>query len=126
MLEEKYGDDVGLKVDVDCLVRKDNEAIVGGVVKETNDKHPVGKGSGRRAYVKLVDDGDHGGDYISKVLFDDGIKSSCAGYDESAKFVVDYDNNVKDAPRVSICSKHGDWEKCLEKGKAEQIVKETE
>jgi len=122
LLEEKFNDgDGALKVDVDCLVRKDNEAIVGGKVREASDRHPVGKASGRRAYVKVVDDHDGGGDFVSNVHFDDGVASHCGTPGMEGNFKMDEGMNVEDA-RVGVCSKHGDWDGCLQKMKAEQAV----
>eukprot|EP01083_Nonionella_stella_P010439 29753_1 len=128
--QEKFGNNELVKVDVDCMVRStnnNNEAIVGGAVKEAPKGHPAGgdgSSSLRRAYVKVVDGGsdidDNGssGDVIFNVYFDDGIDLAycgAAGMDD--KFVVDYDSDVVADARVSVCSKHGDWEKCLEKAK---------
>ena len=125
MMEEQYTDGTdGLKVDVDCMVRrKDNEALVGGTVTEANkNRHPVGQGSGRRVYVKVVDDEDGKGDYVSKVIFDDGINSHCKTAGMYEKFdSMNYDDNVKDA-RVGVCTKHGDWDRCLERAKVEQAI----
>ena len=122
MIEEHYKDGTeGLKVDVDCLLRNENEAIVGGNVKEAASNHPVGKVSGRRAYVKVVDGtaDNSGGDYVSNIYFDDGINSYCSSPGMDDKFVVSGKDNVMEA-RVSICSKHGDWEKCLANAQDEQ------
>lgn len=123
LLEEKFNDGDGtMKVDVDCLVRKDNVAIVGGQVKEASDRHPLGKAGGRRAYVKVVDDDD--GDYVSNLYFDDGIDSHCSTQGMEDNFELGEERNINDA-RVSVCSKHGDWDKCLEKMKTEQAVQEV-
>eukprot|EP01083_Nonionella_stella_P255092 876019_1 len=127
-LLEKFGlaggeDKEVMKVDVDCMVRKDNVAIVGGAVKEATELHPVGKAGGRRAYVKMVDDGiDQAGDYISNIYFDDGIDSHCSTPNMDDKFVVDVESDNVANASVSVCSKHGDWEKCLEKAKAKQAI----
>ena len=120
-MEELFDDGAGLKVDVDCMTRKDNEAIVGGVVKEANERHPVGKGSGRRAYVKVVDNGSSGMDIVSNIFFDDGINSQCSNPSMGGELDMNYENNVSVA-RVSVCSKHGDWEQCLEKSKLNLAV----
>eukprot|EP01083_Nonionella_stella_P211856 765586_1 len=120
MIEEQYKDGSGgLKVDVDCMVRNDNEAIVGGKVKEASDAHPVGKAMARRAYIKVVDGMDGGEDYVSNVFHDDGINSHCTTDGLDDKFVANM--NAVD-PQVSVCSKRGDWEKCLEKAKTGQVV----
>ena len=124
VLEEQYMDGTdGLKVDVDCMVRKDNEALVGGVVTEADSiRHPVGRGSGRRVYVKVVDDENGKGDYVSNVIFDDGINSHCKTPGMYEKLMsYEGDNNVKNA-RVGVCSKHGDWDGCLERAKVEQAI----
>ena len=123
MLEEKFDNGDALKVEVDCLKREENVAIVGGVVKDAPGRHPAGKAGGRRAYVKVVDDGKDKvkGDFVSNVYFDDGIDSHCSTAGLAKKFVVEKKKNVKD-PRVSVCSKHGDWEGCLEKAKVELAV----
>jgi len=118
--QEKFEDGEVMKVDVDCMVRKDNEAIVGGSVKAAPRHHPAGKSLSRRAYVKVVDDGSDKGDFVSTVQFDD-IDSHCSTPGMDDKFDVNYDMNVVD-PRVSVCSKHGDWEQCLEKAKSEQAI----
>lgn len=135
LLEEKFandnnGDDA-LKVDVDCMARtKDGkEAIVGGSVTTTTwaaASPDRWKGAGRRAYVKVVDRSDdegEGGDFISDVRFfdDDGVNDSHCGDPGVADgfAVVDYEKNAAN-PRVSMCSKHRDWEQCLQKAKAEQ------
>ena len=120
-MEELFDDGAaGLKVDVDCMTRTENEAIVGGVVKEAHERHPVGKGSGRRAYVKVVDHGSNGMDMVSSIIFDDGINSHCSNPSMGGEFAtMTYDNNVSGA-LVSVCSKHGDWEQCLAKSKDNQ------
>lgn len=120
-MEEQFKDGTGLKVDVDCMTRKDNEAIVGGVVKEANERHPVGAASGRRAYVKVVDHGSSGMDIVSNIVYDDGINSHCSNPTMGAEFAMSHENNVSGA-RVSVCSKHGDWEQCLDKSKTNQSV----
>lgn len=121
-MEELFDDGTGgLKVDVDCMTRKDNEAIVGGAVKEANERHPVGKDSGRRAYVKVVDNGSSGMDIVSNIFFDDGINSHCSNPSMGDEFDMNYESNVSVA-RVSVCSKRGDWEQCLEKSKLNQAV----
>ena len=100
----------------------ENEAIVGGKVASSSSNHPVGKAAGRRAYVKVVDGtaDNGGGDYVSNIYFDDGINSHCSNPDMEDKFVVNDKDNVMEA-RVSVCSKHGDWEKCLANAKDEQV-----
>ena len=121
MIEEQYKDGSGgFKVDVDCMVRNDNGAIVGGKVKEASDAHPVGKAKARRAYIKVVDDMNGGEDYVSNVYYDDGINSHCNTDGMDDKFVMNM--NVAE-PVASVCSKRsGDWEKCLEKAKTEQAI----
>lgn len=121
MIGEQYKDGSGgLKVDVDCMVRNDKEAIVGGKVKESSDSHPVGKAKARRAYIKVVDGADGGEDYVSNVYYDDGINSHCSSESLDSKFVMNM--NVVD-PLASVCSKrNGDWQKCLEKAKTEQAI----
>ena len=128
MIGEKFENGEEMKVDVDCMVRnpENNVAIVGGVVKESGgERHPVHKDdNGRRAYVKLIDNGQDGvmGDYISNLYFDDGIDlAHCKTPGMENNFDLKVENNVVDA-RVSVCSKHGDWDGCLEKMKAEQAV----
>lgn len=125
LMEEQFEDGVGLKVDVDCMARNDKEAIVGGTVNEANERHPVGKASGRRAYVKVVDNGSNGIDVISNIFFDDGINSHCSTPGMDAEFDVSHENNVS-GPHVSVCSKHGDWTQCLEKSKVKQAVRGIE
>ncbi|KAL9184937.1 hypothetical protein ACHAXT_002714 [Thalassiosira profunda] len=122
LLEEKYADGEALKVDVDCLLRKDNEAIVGGKVSAVPHRHPANEDSiVRRAYVKVVDGSGKDGDFVSKVHFDDGVTyGHCTSPGLEVKLDVEGDS-VED-PKVSVCSKHGDWQKCLEKGKAEQAI----
>lgn len=123
MIEEQYKDGSGgLKVDVDCMVRNDKEAIVGGKVKEASDAHPVGKAKARRAYIKVVDGTDGGEDYVSNVYFDDGINSHCTTDGLNDKLVITK-MNVIEPLVVSVCSKrNGDWQKCLEKAKTEQAI----
>ncbi len=120
-MEEQFKDGTGLKVDVDCMTRKENEAIVGGVVKEASERHPVGAASGRRAYVKVVDHGSSGMDIVSNIFYDDGINSHCSNPTMGAEFAMSHENNVSGAS-VTVCSKHGDWEQCLEKSKSNQAV----
>lgn len=124
LLEEKYSNGEAAKVEVDCMVRTDNVAIVGGKVSEVPERHPAGNEGkvARRAYVKVVDGGEGGdGDFVSNVHFDDGITfKNCAAPGLEGKFDVGGDY-VKEA-RVGVCSKHGDWEKCLAKAKAEQAI----
>lgn len=117
-MEEQFEDGAGLKVDVDCMIRNNNEAIVGGVVMEANERHPVGEGSGRRAYVKVADHGSSGMDIISNIFFDDGINSHCSSPSMGTEFAM----HPLLGARVSVCSKHGDWEKCLEKSKMNQAT----
>lgn len=121
--QEKFEDGEVMKVDVDCMVRKGtNEAIVGGSVKAGAPKrHPAGKSMSRRAYVKVVEDGSEKGDFVSSVIFDDDINSHCSNPGMDDKFDVNHELNVVE-PRVSVCSKHGDWEQCLEKAKVEQAI----
>lgn len=122
---EKFEDDgEEMKAEVDCMVRNGNEAIVGGVVREGGgDRHPAGRTKARRAYVRVVDGDDTAGDFVSEVFFDDGVDfPHCGAPGMADNFeVVDPGKNVVD-PRVSVCSKHGDWEECLEKMKVEQAV----
>ena len=123
MIEEQFKDGSGgFKVDVDCMVRNDNGAIVGGKVKEASDAHPVGKAKARRAYIKVVDGMDGGEDYVSNVHFDDGINSHCTTDGLNDKLVITK-MNVVEPLVVSVCSKrNGDWQKCLEKAKTEQAI----
>lgn len=117
---EEMKDGKLLKVEVDCMVRNENEAIIGGEVKV----NPTGKPFKRRAYVKVVDSGSDMGDFISVVVFDDGIGNDlqhCRTPGMSERFDVNYDNNLLDS-NVSVCSKHGDWENCLMKSKIEHVV----
>jgi len=123
MIEERFEDGELMKVEVDCMVRKDNEAIVGGKVVNTASRvNPAGSSLKRRAYVKVLDGDSNREDYISNIVFDDGIDlQHCSTPGMGDRFDVNYDNNVLN-PRVSVCSKHGDWESCLEKMKIEQAV----
>jgi hypothetical protein len=119
-------DDGGLIVDVDCMWRDGNVAIVGGATRD-------GRGGNSRAYVRVIDGGNYddlvrGGDYISNVYVDDGVssaKSGCrakiveenlsGGGDRDATVDVGVDDDVVVGSIVSVCSKHGDWEGCLRK-----------
>lgn len=125
-LIEEFSDAEVMKVDIDCMVRKDNAAIVGGVVTTAPEKHPSGKAKSRRAYVKVVANDDGEGSFVSNVFFDDGIDSNCRTSSSTLlegleRFVEESSSNIVD-PRVSVCSKHGDWENCLKKAKIEQAV----
>ena len=91
------------------------------MVTTAPEKHPAGKAKSRRAYVKVVANDDGEGDFVSNVYFDDGINSNCRTEGLESKFVVESGSNIVD-PRVSVCSKHGDWEKCLKKAKIEQAI----
>mmetsp|Transcript_258 Transcript_258/g.538 ORF Transcript_258/g.538 Transcript_258/m.538 type:complete len:280 (-) Transcript_258:129-968(-) len=147
---EEYHDDGDnrdknmLRVDVDCMVRNEDntEAIVGGYVAEAPEDHIAGnegessEGQSRprrrrRAYVRVVDAGDDGdssdgGDYVSDVQFeDDGeddSKCSAPGREGMLKAYGERKNGANDNARVSVCSKHGGWEECLAKGKAEPAI----
>ena len=79
LIEETLNDGNSVKIDVDCIQRNGNEAIVGGVV--TSDSYPaLSKRSldGRRAYVKVVD-----GivDTITAITLDDRPRSHCKNVD---------------------------------------------
>lgn len=122
IMEEQSEDDVsgdrrGLTVDVDCMARDGKSAIVGGAVRE------VGKGAvgGQRAYVRVSDEGDGGGDFVSNVFFDDDIDSNCRapGVEDN---LASYESDVVGS-LVSVCSKHGDWEACLlKKARIEEAI----
>lgn len=120
-LVEEFNDAEVMKVDVDCMVRnKDNtEAIIGGVVTTAPDRHPAGKAKSHRAYVKVIDNGTS--DFVSNVYFDDELNSHCTTAGLGDNFDLGTDKNVVN-PRVSVCSKHGDWDKCLAKAKIEQAI----
>jgi hypothetical protein len=109
--EEVFKDGQVLKVNVDSLVRNGNEAIVGGVVKQL-PSHVDGLMMNHRAYIKVIDNsGDDGlSDFVSKVAFE--VRG------QNPTFQLGEEYNVNDA-RVSVCSKHGDWEGCLERMKTE-------
>lgn len=124
---EEYddGETAAMRVDVDCMAREeDGKAVVGGKVRAGGPKrHPSGADLGRprRAYIRVVDDPDRG-DYVSPVLFDDGVvHPDCSTPGTDRKLEVRYESNAADAV-VSVCSKHGNWEQCLEKGKGEQAI----
>mmetsp|Transcript_2284 Transcript_2284/g.4809 ORF Transcript_2284/g.4809 Transcript_2284/m.4809 type:complete len:244 (-) Transcript_2284:125-856(-) len=117
MMEETFDDGDLLKVDVDCMVRRENDAIVGGVVTQI---HKWGKQEllNSRAYVKVADGSNENKvDRISDLTFGWDLDSNCKShnFDEFMKF----DLFGMAHPRVSVCSKHGDWEGCLEKAKME-------
>lgn len=134
LLEEKVGSGgegggggsaIALKVDVDCMVRGEGHAIVGGSVTEADESHPAGKGRARRAYVKVVDGRGGGADAVSGLLLDDGIGSSCSTpqLDAGLTQLMEGDGGKVSNAVVSICSKRGgDWEECLAKAKAEQAI----
>lgn len=111
-----------MKVDFDCMRRTDNVAILGGRVKDpVPENHPAKDEVSRRAYVKVVDDDSGEGDFVSSMVFDNGIDSNCKSLGIEDKFDMNYEMNVVD-PVVSVCSKHGDWEACLQKTKVDQAI----
>lgn len=109
-----------LKVDVDCMVRDGKEALVGGVVKQIPDSFDE-LTLNQRAYVKVNENSEPNGtlDFISNVVIDTGFAadSSCQSI-EAELFKLGDEFNCM-SPRVSVCSKHSDWEGCLERIKAE-------
>ncbi len=116
-MEEKFENGEVLKVDVDCMVRRENEAIVGGVVTQV---HKGGKQEllNSRAYVKVADrSDDNKEDRISDLTFGWDLDSNCKSHDFDEFMKVDLFEMAN--TRVSVCSKHGDWEGCLEKAKME-------
>lgn len=117
IMEEKFADGEVIKVDVDCMVRKDNEAIVGGIVTQV---HTGGNQDmlNSRAYVKVSDRSDQKeADYISGLTFGWGSDSDCTSHDFDDFQKVNLFEMAK--PKVSVCTKHGDWEGCLESAKME-------
>jgi hypothetical protein len=119
-IEEKFEDGQMLKVDVDCMVRDGKEAIVGGVVKEV-PSHVDEMMLNQRAYVKVTENSKNNGevDFISNVAIGTGLNtdSSCKTVSMEL-FQLGKGFNCM-SPHVSVCSKHTDWEGCLERMKAE-------
>ena len=121
-MEEQFDDGGILKVDVDCMVRMENEALVGGIVTQIPKTDKAKEELlNRRAYVKVIDNSSKDKtDFISEVKFwleelDEGF--DCAS-PEVDRFELGAEFNVIN-PRVKVCSKHGDWEGCLEKASME-------
>ena len=132
----------GLTVDVDCMARDGKVAVVGGTVRGGGGGSPSPGGGPtppRRAYVRVGDGGDGGGDYISGVLLDVGldldldgggvaagggrcrapaVADALAGMEESGS------GDVVVGSLVSVCSKRdGDWDRCLlKKARIEEAI----
>lgn len=119
-LEEKFDDGQMLKVDVDCMVRDGKEAIVGGVVKQIPG-HFDDLTLNQRAYVKVTENTEANDtvDFISNVVIDTGLASdsSCQSVGLELFKLGEEFNCI--SPRVSVCSKHTDWEGCLDRIKME-------
>ena len=110
-----------LKVDVDCMVRNGKEALVGGVVRQIPDSIDD-LTLNQRAYVTVKDKSSDDGadlDFISNVVIDTGLAadSSCESFSTELFKLGDEFNCM--TPRVNVCSKHSDWEGCLERIKAD-------
>jgi hypothetical protein len=118
-IEEKFDDGQMLKVDVDCMVRTGKDAIVGGVVKQIPNHFDELK-LNQRAYVKVTENSETSDmDFISNVVVGTGLNldSSCKNVGDDLFLLGDDSNCV--SPRVNVCSKHTDWEGCLERIKTE-------
>jgi hypothetical protein len=111
-----------LKVGIDCLVRTDKEAIVGGWVKQI-PKHFDDLTLKKRAYVKVKENSETTDtvDFISNVVIGSkkelDVESGCSSVGAEDFQSGEEFNCV--SPRVSVCSKHGDWEDCLERATTE-------
>ncbi|KAL3793372.1 hypothetical protein ACHAWO_002573 [Cyclotella atomus] len=117
-IEEKFADGQMLKVDVDCLVRDGKEAIVGGVITQIPD-HFEELALNQRAYVKVTENSENdAADFISNVAIGFGLTSESSCKSVGALFKLGDEFNYI-SPHVSVCSKHTDWEGCLERIKAE-------
>jgi len=131
----------GLTVDVDCMVRDGKVAIVGGTVRDQDGSSSGSDGvpPPRRAYVRVGDGGDGGGDYISGVLLllndlelDDGVVAAVGGGGCRATAVADAFAGIEESDGgdvvvgslVSVCSKRdGDWDRCLlKKARIEEAI----
>ena len=133
----------GLTVDVDCMARDGKVAVVGGTVRGGGGGSPPPAGGGptppRRAYVRVGDGGDGGGDYISGLLLDvdldldlDGVAAGAGGGRCRAPAVADAlagmeesgSGDVVVGSLVSVCSKRdGDWDRCLlKKARIEEAI----
>jgi hypothetical protein len=107
-----------LKVDVDCLVRDGKEAIVGGVITQIPD-HFEELALNQRAYVKVTENSENdAADFISNVAIGFGLTSQSSCKSVGALFKLGDEFNYI-SPHVSVCSKHTDWDGCLERIKAE-------
>ena len=110
-----------LKVDVDCMVRDGKEAIVGGVVKQLPG-HVDGLLLNQRAYIKVIENSENNGevDFISNVAMGAGLNTDSSCKTVGVELFQLGENFNCMSPHVSVCSKHTDWEGCLERAKVEQ------
>ena len=109
-----------LKVDVDCMVRDGKEAIVGGVVKQLPG-HVDGLLLNQRAYIKVIENSENNGevDFISNVAMGAGLNTDSSCKTVGVELFQLGENFNCMSPHVSVCSKHTDWEGCLERAKVE-------
>eukprot|EP00956_Cyclotella_meneghiniana_P029542 scaffold71861_cov64-Cyclotella_meneghiniana.AAC.3 len=121
-IEEQFDNGETLKVNVDCMVRDGKEAVVGGVVKQI-PKHFDELVLNQRAYVKVTENSGIKGavDFISNLAIGSGLSfdSDCKSVSTDLKlFQLGEEYNCM-SPNVSVCSKHTDWEGCLQRIKTE-------